>query len=129
MPAANTGPDDSPNLRGGTRASRVERETAVLMSQRGQAWQSTLLDISATGLRVWRPNNWRGTLGEIWVLDLLFDGGNSLPVMAELVRIGQRHLALRFTRIPDPSQERLWSLLGRYADSNEAWRAEVSPSV
>ena len=57
------------------------------------------------------------------------DGGNSVPVSAELVRIGERQLAMRFTRIPDPSQERLWSLLGRYADSNEAWRPEVSPDA
>ena len=129
MPSSNTAPDDAPDLQGGTRAARIEREIAVLMSLRGQAWQSTLVDISATGLRVGRPKNWHGTLGETWVLDLLFDGGNSVPVTAALVRIGERHLALRFTRIPDPSQERLWSLLGRYADSNEAWRPETLPEA
>ena len=54
------------------RHARMARQTAVLMSLRGSVWQTDLADISATGVRLERPEQWHGSPGEVWVLDMLF---------------------------------------------------------
>lgn len=103
------------------RHARMVRQTAVLMSRRGDVWQTDLADISATGARLARPGGWHGQEGDVWVLDMLFADDINVHVMAEVVRITREYIALAFARIPEDAQEALWTLLGGYADTLEAW--------
>lgn len=103
------------------RHARMVRQTAVLMSRRGDVWQTDLADISATGVRLLRPAGWHGKPGDVWVLDMLFGDNANVHVMAEVVRIGDKHVALAFARIPEDTQQALWALLGGYADTLESW--------
>jgi hypothetical protein len=112
-----TGPVEAVHVR----HARMVRQTAVLMSRRGDVWQTDLADISATGVRLSRPVEWRGSPGEIWVLDMLFGDEVNVHVMAEVVRVNAMHIALAFARIPEDTQEALWTLLGGYADTLEPW--------
>lgn len=101
------------------RHARMVCEAAVLLSRRGDVWQTDLADISATGARLARPTGWRGEPGEVWVLDMLFGGGVNVHMMAEVVRVDDMAIALVFVRIPDDSQQALWTLLGGFADRME----------
>lgn len=106
----------------------MERETAVLMSLRGVVWQTDLADISATGVRVARPAQWQGEPGEVWVLDMLFGNDVNVHVMAEVVRVTDQFIAFAYARIPEEVQQRLWDLLGGYADTLEAWAEGAKPA-
>ncbi|MGH8124752.1 MAG: PilZ domain-containing protein [Rhodanobacteraceae bacterium] len=112
---------------GHIRHARMVRQTAVLMSRRGDIWQTDLADISATGVRLARPTGWHGQSGEVWVLDMLFGDEVNVHLMAEVVRVTSEHIALAFARIPEEAQESLWTLLGGYADTLEPWGDEPDP--
>lgn len=103
------------------RHARMVRETAVLLSRRGDVWQTDLVDISATGVRLSRPNGWHGQVGDVWVLDMLFGDSINVHLMAEIVRIADDSIAMAFARIPEATQPALWKLLGGYADTLEPW--------
>lgn len=112
---------------GALRHARMVRQTAVLMSRRGDVWQTDLADISATGCRVARAAGWQGKPGDVWVLDMLFGDRINVHVMAEVVRITDRSVALAFARIPEDTQSALWELLGGYADTLEPWDDDFDP--
>lgn len=103
------------------RHARMVRQTAVLLSRRGDVWQTDLADISATGARLARPDGWHGKPGEVWVVDMLFGDQANVHVMAEVVRVTPQFVALAFERIPEETQQTLWNLLGGYADTLEPW--------
>jgi PilZ domain len=103
------------------RHARMKRQSAVLMSRRGDAWQTELEDISATGVLLSRPPGWSGLVGDVWVLDMLFGDELNIHVMAEVMRLSDEHVAFAFARIPEDKQEPLWNLLGGYADTLEPW--------
>lgn len=109
-----------------TRHARMGRQTAVLMSRRGDVWQTELVDISATGVRLAQPDGWHGAPGDVWVLDMLFGDRINVHVMAELVRSSAGYAAFVFARIPEDVQEALWNLLGGYADSLEPWDEDAA---
>lgn len=110
------------------RHARMVRETAVLMSQRGDVWQTDLANISATGVRLSRPTEWHGHAGDVWVLDMLFSDDVNVHVMAEVVHVTEQHIALAFARIPEDVQAVLWNLLGGYADTLEPWDDDSDPA-
>ncbi len=111
------------------RHARMVRQTAVLMSRRGDVWQTDLADISATGVRLARPLEWHGQAGDVWVLDMLFAEDINVHVMAEVVRVSRDYIALTFARIPEETQQALWTLLGGYADTLEAWDEDSDPAT
>ena len=53
------------------RHARMKIDSAAWISHGSEAWSSELADISATGVRVKRPANWTGKLGEVVSLDML----------------------------------------------------------
>lgn len=110
------------------RHARLVRETAVLLSRRGDVWQTDLVDISATGVRLSRPNGWHGQAGEVWVLDMLFGDSINVHLMAEVVRVDGDGIALAFSRIPEDTQPALWELLGGHADTLEPWDDDLDPA-
>ncbi|WHZ17863.1 MAG: hypothetical protein OJF55_000012 [Rhodanobacteraceae bacterium] len=109
------------------RHARMVRQTAVLMSRRGDVWQTDLADISATGVRLARPAGWHGQTGDVWVLDMLFAEDVNVHVMAEVVRVSRENVALTFARIPEETEQALWTLLGGYADTLEPWAEDSDP--
>lgn len=107
---------------GGLRHARMRRQTAVLMSRRGDVWASDLEDISSTGVLLARPQGWRGAPGELWVLDMLFDDDLNIHLEARVARVACDRIGFAFARIPEDKQGPLWELLGGYADTLEPWR-------
>ncbi|HEX5961268.1 MAG TPA: PilZ domain-containing protein [Rhodanobacteraceae bacterium] len=112
---------------GHVRHARMVRQTAVLMSRRGDVWQTDLTDISATGVRLSRPSGWHGQPGDVWVLDMLFGDDVNVHVMAEVVHVADTYITLAFARIPEDTQQTLWTLLGGYADALEPWDEDAAP--
>ena len=112
-----------PTVDGHVRHARMVRQTAVLMSRRGDVWQTDLADISATGVRLSRPTEWHGQAGEVWVLDMLFQENLNIHLEARVARVSEDRIGFAFARIPEDKQAPLWELLGGYADALEPWES------
>lgn len=105
------------------RSARMEMQSTALISRGLDNWSSEIVDISATGLRAIRPPGWNGKVGDTFNVDILVGETLDIHVIARLVRIGDGELGFAYSRIPDEKQVPLWTLLGRYADTDEAWPA------
>lgn len=103
------------------RHARMKIDSAAWISHGSDAWSSELADISATGVRVKRPVDWNGKLGEVVSLDMLVGDSLNIHVEATVARITPSHVAFAYERIPEDKEVPLWNLLGGYADSLEPW--------
>jgi len=103
------------------RPARMRIKTTVLMSHGDESHPTDLIDISATGALVLRPNEWFGSPGESWVLDMIFGDDLHIHLEAKVARVSERHIGFAYTRIPEDKQVPLWNLLGGYADILEMW--------
>lgn len=101
------------------RHARLHLVSAVLVSRGADSASSEMVDISATGLCVRRPEDWRGQPGQLWTLDLLLEGDDHIHLEATYVRETEQKICFEFTRIPEDRQIPLWNLLGGYADRLE----------
>ncbi|MEO7050124.1 MAG: PilZ domain-containing protein [Rhodanobacter sp.] len=104
------------------RPARMQIETTVLMSRRGESHPTELVDISATGALLRRPLGWSGEAGQIWVLDMIFGHNLHIHLEATVARISDHHIGFSYSRIPEDKQVPLWNLLGGYADILEYWK-------
>ena len=102
------------------RHARMPINSAVLMMRAGTSWSTEMVDISATGVMLRRPRDWRGALGELYVLDMLVGGDLSINLEARIARITDWLVGFAYERIPADKEEPLWNLLGSYADSIES---------
>ncbi|MFK7955558.1 MAG: PilZ domain-containing protein [Lysobacterales bacterium] len=91
----------------------------VVVLRQGELWDSEVLDISASGLRIRRPEGWDGSLGEEMSIELLLVKDATISLFAKVVRYDNDVLALQFSHIPPESEIPLWTLLGEHADSLE----------
>ncbi len=107
----------------GVRSARMTLQSTALISRGLDSWRSEILDISATGLRAARPLGWRGTVGDIFNIDILIGDSLDIHVIARVARIADDELGFAYSRIPDDKQVPLWTLLGRYADTDEPYPA------
>lgn len=103
------------------RHARMRIDSAALISHRHGAWSSELEDISATGVRVSRPSDWSGEVGDLVILDMLVGESLNIHVQATVARITEKHLGFAYDRIPEDKEVPLWDLLGGYADALEPW--------
>jgi len=117
------------NGQGGTRArgenlrpARMQIETTVLLSGKGEAHPTELVDISATGALLRRPLGWSGEVGQSWMLDMIFGSNLHIHLEAVVARISDHHIGFSYSRIPEDKQVPLWNLLGGYADILEQWK-------
>jgi PilZ domain-containing protein len=101
------------------RHARMPVKSAVLMIQGDQSWTSDVEDISSTGVMVRRPHGWTGTLGELFVLDMMFGAKVNIHLKATVARLTREHIGFAYERIPPNKEKPLWDLLGRYADKLE----------
>jgi len=114
-----TSESDKPAMR----PARMPLRSIVVIHKGGESWTSEIADISTSGVLVSRPFSWIGRPGEVYALDMLVDDEKDLHVEAVLVRETDIDLAFTFDRIPESSEEPLWSLLGGYADRLEPYSA------
>ena len=106
------------------RHARMRIETTVLLNRGADSYPTELEDISATGVRLRRPSNWSGAIGQTWVVDMIFGSNLHIHVDARVMRVSETWIGLEYSRIPEDKQETLWSLLGGYADKLETWDEE-----
>lgn len=104
------------NERRRMRSARMPIRSAVFLSRGGNAWSSEILNISASGVLVGRPQSWDGRIGDRYALDMLFGKTLDIHVEARLTRITEEELAFAYERIPEDKEAPLWELLGSYAD-------------
>ncbi len=81
-----------------------------------------LMDLSVTGLRVELPEDWRGSKGPDYVLDLFVDDGRHIHLKAALRRVDEHALGFEYQEIPEESQAVLWDILGEAAFVKERFR-------
>ncbi len=104
----------------GERYRRKPLEADVIILQRGEAWDSQGIDISATGMLVLRPEGWVEEAGVEYGLELVLADGSTIATRGIIRRSDELGVAFEFTRIPPESEAPLWRLLGAFADSTEA---------
>lgn len=105
----------------GLRPARMAISSVVFMSNGGGGWSSEIEDISATGVRVRRPDAWQGRVDDLYVLDMLIGASLNIHVEARLARITADQLGFAYARIPEDKEVPLWDLLGGYADLLEPY--------
>lgn len=113
--------DDKDRKKPQRRHRRMPFDSAVHMVRAGQAWTTELVDISATGILVERPEDWIGQEGDTVVLDLMIHDRLDIHVEAEVTRLTNRNIGLEFTLIPPEREREFWSLLGEYAHKTESF--------
>jgi hypothetical protein len=129
FPARKTPMSDDPNhphltpvTQNGSRHARKQLHCDVLMVHGAESWSSHLEDISATGVRVARPSQWKGCPDDLYSIDLMFHDDLHIHLNATLARITRSHLGFAYTRIPEDKEQPLWNLLGGYADRLEEFK-------
>ncbi len=103
------------------RHARMKIESAAWISHGSEAWSCVLEDISATGVRVRRPDGWRGKVGDHVSMDMLVGDSLNIHVQAVVARISSDSVGFAYDRIPPDKEVPLWNLLGGYADTLEPW--------
>lgn len=107
----------------GLRPARMSISSVVYISNRGGGWTSDIEDISATGVRVRKPEGWEGRVDDLYSLDMLIQASLNIHVDAKLVRVTDDQLGFAYERIPEDKEVPLWTLLGGYADLLEPYPA------
>lgn len=106
---------------GGMRSARMAIRSAVFISRGHNGWSSEIVDISATGVLVGKPDKWNGKIGDIFSLDMLIGESLDIHVEARLARATEDQLGFAYARIPENKEVPLWNLLGGYADRLEPY--------
>lgn len=101
------------------RHARMQLRSAVLMMHGADAWSSELVDISATGVLVRRPDDWSGKPGDLFVLDMMIGDELNIHLEATVARVTPDHVGFAYARIPEDKEVPLWNLLGGFADKIE----------
>lgn len=105
----------------GMRPARMAIRSAVFISRGHNGWTSEIIDISATGVLVGKPDKWNGKVGDVFSLDMLIGEALDIHVEARLARATEDHLGFAYARIPENKEVPLWNLLGGYADRLEPY--------
>jgi len=103
----------------GFRHARMRISSAVLMMRGVDVWSTEIEDISATGVLVIRPDDWKGQVGDLYSLDMIVGEELNIHVEATLARVLEHSLGFAYARIPSEKEVPLWNLLGGYADKLE----------
>ncbi len=102
------------------RHARMPINSAVFMMRGGESWSTDMVDISATGVMLRRPFDWRGAPGDRYVLDMMVGPELNIHLEATVARITDWHVGFAYERIPADKEAPLWDLLGSYADQIES---------
>ena len=80
------------------RFNRIPVEGSVRLFSGSQMWNSRVIDLSLSGVLVERPEDWDGSIGTRYRLDLRLEGGVLIGMGVELARI-EEGLGLGFSCI------------------------------
>ncbi len=105
----------------GVRHERMPIDAAAQIMCRGAYWATDIIDISATGMSLQRPEDWNVEDGETVVVDLVVHDDLTINVEAEVRWSSKTEIGLHFTKIPENMEVVLWELLGAAADSLECY--------
>jgi hypothetical protein len=88
---------------------------------KGQSIVMEVKNISASGILLDYDESSEITLnfGDFCVLEIILNEEFNLHVDAEVTRISNKGVALRFIKIPEEKQIPLWELLGEHVDKIE----------
>jgi len=103
----------------GFRHARMRISSAVLMMRGADVWSTEIEDISATGVLLAKPDDWKGKVGDLYSLDMIVGEELNIHVEATLARVLDNSLGFAYARIPPEKEVPLWNLLGGYADKLE----------
>jgi hypothetical protein len=103
----------------GLRPARMRISSAVLMMRGADVWSTEIEDISATGVLLIKPDDWKGKVGDLYSLDMIVGEELNIHVEATLARVLDNSLGFAYARIPPDKEVPLWNLLGGYADKVE----------
>jgi hypothetical protein len=103
----------------GERACRMRVDACALLLYRGEAWETRVNDISASGVLIERPRGFPGGADAQINLEIILDNGGTVAVSGRVARVADRVMGVEFTNIPAWSQAPLWHLLGEYAEQTE----------
>jgi len=103
----------------GLRHARMRISSAVLMMRGADVWSTEIEDISATGVLLVKPDDWKGKVGDLYSLDMIVGEELNIHVEATLARVLDNSLGFAYARIPPEKEVPLWNLLGGYADKLE----------
>lgn len=103
------------------RHARMKIESAAWISHGSDAWSCVLEDISATGVRVRKPEGWNCRIGDRVSMDMLVGDSLNIHVEATVARMSDGSIGFAYDRIPPDKEVPLWNLLGGYADTLEPW--------
>jgi len=103
----------------GLRHARMRISSTVLMMRGADVWSTAMEDISATGVLLVKPDDWKGKVGDLYSLDMIVGEELNIHVEATLARVLENSLGFAYARIPPEKEVPLWNLLGGYADRLE----------
>lgn len=98
----------------GVRKSRSTLMAQLRISTPVQDWQSRVLDISLSGMRLARPSQFPLAPSQRVEIELRPEGTAPLHLWGRLVRLGEGDVAVRFDPVHQPLESDLRELIARY---------------
>jgi hypothetical protein len=101
-------------IRPGVRKSRSTLKAGLRISTPVKDWESAVLDISLSGMRIERPAGFDLGVGQRVEVELRVQEFAPATLRARVVRIGEDDVALRFETVSPPVESELRELIGRF---------------
>jgi len=103
------------------RYARKPITSSCLLVMRGESILMEVINISASGilLEYDEQHELQLNISDFCVLEIILNEDFNLHVEAEVTRINELGVALKFIKIPEDKQIPLWELLGEHVDKIE----------
>ncbi len=109
------------------RCRRFPVEAVVRLYSGSAMWTTQLLDVSLSGVQVTSPEQWSGSIGQRYRLDLRLEGGVMIGMAVTLARVHPDDaLGFRCTKIDVGSFEQLKRLVELNLGNHSILLAELS---
>ncbi len=109
------------NIDSKIRYARKPLTSTCLLVMKAQSAMMEVKNISASGIKLEYDDNHdiQLNLKDFCVLEIIINENFNLHVEAEVTRVNEDFVALRFIKIPEEKQIPLWELLGEHVDKIE----------
>lgn len=108
------------------RFHRFPVEGAVRLYSGSAMWSTQLIDMSLRGALVYRPDDWDGSIGNRYRLDVRLEGGPIIGMAVSLARITVEDLGFDCQKIDLDSFSRLKRLIELNIGNTEILNRELS---
>lgn len=109
------------HVRPGVRKSRSTLQAALRISTPVRDWHARVLDISLSGMRVERPDDFGVGVGQPLEVELHCDDLPATRLRARLVRSGEGDIALKFDLVSVPLETELKEMISRFGRLRDAF--------